>query len=55
MRVLIVDDNEMNLMVACKLLRATKVQIDTAKSGKECHGEDEKQILSRYFYGSYDA
>lgn len=35
-RVLIVDDNEMNLMVACKLLRATKVQIDTAKSGKEC-------------------
>lgn len=35
-KVLIVDDNEMNLMVASKLLRATKVQIDTAKSGKEC-------------------
>lgn len=35
-KILIVDDNEMNLMVACKLLRATKVQIDTAKSGKEC-------------------
>ena len=35
-KVLIVDDNEMNLMVACKLLRSTKVQIDTAKSGKEC-------------------
>lgn len=35
-RVLIVDDNEMNLMVACKLLRSTKVQIDTAMSGKEC-------------------
>lgn len=35
-KVLIVDDNEMNLMVACKLLRATKVQIDTAKSGPEC-------------------
>ena len=35
-KVLIVDDNEMNLMVACKLLRATKVQVDTAKSGKEC-------------------
>ena len=35
-RVLIVDDNEMNLMVASKLLRSTKVQIDTAKSGKEC-------------------
>lgn len=35
-RILIVDDNEMNLMVACKLLRATKVRIDTAVSGKEC-------------------
>ena len=35
-KVLVVDDNEMNLMVACKLLRATKVQIDTAKSGAEC-------------------
>ncbi len=35
-KILIVDDNEMNLMVACKLLRATKVQIDTAKSGAEC-------------------
>ncbi|MBO5293325.1 MAG: DegV family protein [Lachnospiraceae bacterium] len=35
-RVLIVDDNEMNLMVACKLLRATRVQVDTAVSGKKC-------------------
>lgn len=35
-RVLIVDDDEKNLMVASKLLRATKVQIDTAGSGKEC-------------------
>ncbi len=35
-RILIVDDNEMNLMVATKLLRGTKVQIDTAKSGEEC-------------------
>ena len=35
-KILVVDDNEMNLMVVCKLLRATKVQIDTAKSGKEC-------------------
>lgn len=35
-RVLIVDDNEMNLVVAQKLLRDTKVQIDTAISGKEC-------------------
>lgn len=35
-RVLIVDDNETNLLVAKKLLRETKVRIDTARSGKEC-------------------
>ncbi len=35
-RVLIVDDNDMNLMVAVKLLRATKVQVETASSGYEC-------------------
>jgi len=35
-KVLIVDDNDMNLMVAVKLLRATKVQVDTASSGHEC-------------------
>ncbi len=35
-RVLVVDDNEMNLMVAEKLLRATKIHIDTVTSGKEC-------------------
>ena len=35
-RVLIVDDNEMNLTVAVKLLRGTKVQVDTASSGEEC-------------------
>ena len=35
-RILIVDDNEMNLLVASKLLRSTKVQVDTARSGKEC-------------------
>ncbi len=33
---LIVDDNEMNLMVARKLLSDTKIQIDTALSGAEC-------------------
>ena len=33
--VLIVDDNESNLMVAKKLLRDTKVKIDTALSGEE--------------------
>ena len=35
-RVLIVDDNEMNLLVAKKLLRETRIQVDLAKSGKEC-------------------
>lgn len=33
---LIVDDNEMNLLVATKLLSATQIQIDTAGSGEEC-------------------
>ncbi len=31
-----VDDNEMNLMVVRKLLSATKIQLDTALSAKEC-------------------
>ena len=35
-RILVVDDNEMNRMVAVKLLRGTKMQIDTVGSGKEC-------------------
>lgn len=35
-RILIVDDNSMNTMVECELLKPTKVQIDTAQSGKEC-------------------
>lgn len=35
-RILIVDDNPMNCMVISKLLEATKVQVDTAKSGAEC-------------------
>lgn len=34
--VLIVDDNEMNLIVARKLLRDTKIRVDTALSGREC-------------------
>lgn len=34
--VLIVDDNEMNRIVCRKLLRATKVKVDLADSGKEC-------------------
>ena len=35
-KILVVDDNETNLMVISKLLRATKVQVDTARSGGEC-------------------
>ncbi|MCM1049101.1 MAG: DegV family EDD domain-containing protein [Clostridiales bacterium] len=35
-RVLIVDDNPMNSMVESKLLSATKVKVDVAKSGAEC-------------------
>ncbi len=34
-RILLVDDNEMNLMVETKLLKSTKVQIDTACNGIE--------------------
>lgn len=35
-RILVVDDNEMNSMVVCSLLGATRVQIDTASSGAQC-------------------
>lgn len=35
-RVLIVDDNNANLMVAEKLLRETRVKTETATSGEEC-------------------
>ena len=35
-RILVVDDNDMNRMVAIKLLRSTKVKVDTASGGKEC-------------------
>ena len=34
-RILIVDDNEMNLMVETKLLRGTKIQVDTADGGEK--------------------
>ncbi len=44
-RVLIVDDNETNLMVAEKLLRDTKVQTETAVSGAECL---RKTLQNRY-------
>lgn len=35
-RVLVVDDNDMNRMVAIKLLRGTGIKVDTADSGREC-------------------
>ena len=44
-RILIVDDNDANLLVASKLLRETKVQVDTAQSGLECLKKTE---ASRY-------
>ncbi len=34
--ILVVDDNTSNLLVIRKLLRDTRVQVDTATSGKEC-------------------
>lgn len=43
-KILVVDDNESNLMVIGKLLRATKVQIDTARSGQECLEMLQKKI-----------
>ena len=35
-RILVVDDNEMNLLVVKGLLKETQIQIDTAISGAEC-------------------
>ena len=35
-KVLVVDDNDMNRMVAKKLLRGTKAKVETVGSGKEC-------------------
>lgn len=43
--ILVVDDNEANLLVVKKLLKETKVQIDTAENGAEAL---EKTLQSRY-------
>ena len=43
-RILVVDDNETNLLVINKLMRATKVQIDTARSGEECLEKAKKKV-----------
>ncbi len=45
-RILIVDDNSMNLLVERKLLEATKMRIDTAGSGDECL----EKTLRKYYH-----
>ena len=40
--ILVVDDNEMNLMVAVNLLKATQIKVDTALSGMICLKKLEK-------------
>jgi len=44
-RVLVVDDNEMNRIVAKKLLRETRIQVDLARSGQEC-----LELTRQHFY-----
>jgi signal transduction histidine kinase/HPt (histidine-containing phosphotransfer) domain-containing protein/ActR/RegA family two-component response regulator len=44
-RILVVDDNEMNLFVVTNLLKSTRIRIDTAASGQEC-----LNLLSRNYY-----
>ncbi len=44
-RILIVDDDAMNLMVVSRLLLPTKLQIDTARGGKECL----EMTLNKYY------
>ena len=44
-KVLVVDDNSSNLLVISKLLRETKVQVDTASSGAEAL----KMTLNNYY------
>ena len=48
-RVLVVDDNKMNLLVAKKLLRKTRVIVDTASSGRECLELTEKNAYHVIF------
>ena len=43
--ILVVDDNEMNLLVAINLLRATQVKVDTASSGMACL----KKLAERHY------
>ena len=43
--ILVVDDNEMNLLVAINLLKATQVKVDTALSGMSCL----KKLAERHY------
>ncbi len=43
-KLLIVDDNKMNALVAKKLLEKTKLQVDIATSGKQCLEMTEKKF-----------
>ena len=57
-RVLFVDDNDTNLMVVKKLLRATKIKIDVAKTGEECLEKTKEKtydiIVLDYMLPDYD-
>ena len=41
-KILVVDDNEMNLQVVKSLLKRTLISVDTAESAKECYEKCEK-------------
>ena len=47
--ILVVDDNEMNLMVAVNLLKATQIKVDTALSGMICLKKLEKRHYDLIF------
>lgn len=44
-RVLVVDDNEMNRVVVQKLLKETRVRVDTAESGAKC-----LELTAKHYY-----
>lgn len=54
-RILVVDDNEVNLKVVVGLAKNTKLQIDTALSAAEGLGTDPPAYLSASADRSYDA
>lgn len=45
-RLLVVDDDDLNLIITKKLLQETKIEIDTASSAEECL----KKTSSRYYH-----